>query len=400
MNTTIEKILRESVSNGKTFPTPVYILHQTALEENIDELYRAFNRRFRHFIFAYSCKTNYAPDILRTVYGKGGYVEVVSPLELALALNHVPARNVIYNGVIPDTVAKYELAKAGGIVNVENLTELRAINSLARREGQTVETGIRVNLALPGTAPSRFGMEMNRETISEIFKLRNVRITGIHCHITKSRGLDFWRERAEQMALAAEKTGTVSYIDFGGNMYGRMHPNLAAQFHCAIPTFQDYADCIHDVLSRHFHPDSMPDVIVEAGTPVIANAQSLLTSVLDVKNVCGKTICTLDAKQLDVSVIGDSGKQLPYTVLNFGESRVQNAAMYGCTCLETDLFVESYTGSLSVGDLVLFENIGAYSNVLAPRFIQNVPAMLKYSPDGFTLIKRPDSYQTVFGDYL
>ena len=400
MNTITERMLQELASSGKEFPTPVYIVDQAALEDNIDALYRAFNSRFEQFIFGYSYKTNYAADILRTIHRKGGYAEVVSPMELAHALHQLSGEKIIYNGVIPDTDAKYELAKAGGIVNIENFTELRAIDALARAEGRAVEIGIRVNLALEGTEPSRFGIEMNAENLNEIFKLRNIRVAGIHCHITKSRGIAFWREKAEQMAAIAKKIGAVRYIDFGGNMYGRMHPDLAAQFHCKIPTFQDYADCIYDVFSKHFQSGKMPVVIVEAGTPVVANAQSLLTSVVDIKQIRGKTICTLDAKQLDVSVIGDSGKRMPYSVLNFGKGQVDNAAIYGCTCLEPDMFVESYTGPLSIGDWILFENIGAYSNVLAPGFIQGVPGALKYDSNGFTIIKRPDSYETVFGEYL
>ena len=219
MNTTTAKMLRELESRGKELPTPVYIIHQPTLEENIDELYRAFNSRFKRFIFAYSYKTNYATDILHTVHRKGGYAEVVSPMELHHALNQVSVEQIIYNGVIPDASAKCELAKAGSMVNVENLTELKAINEYANstcRKGQIVNVGIRVNLTLDGTAPSRFGVEVNDETLTEIAKLRNVRVVGIHCHVTKSRDLALWREKAEQMAVIAKSpdcgaSGEVAY---------------------------------------------------------------------------------------------------------------------------------------------------------------------------------------------
>ena len=400
MSTTIEKILRELGLNDKNLPTPAYIINQATLESNIDELYKAFNSRFRRFIFAYSYKTNYMTDVLRTVHRKGGYAEIVSPMELRHALKQVSGEKIIYNGVIPDNVTKYELAKSGGIVNIENLTELRAINDYAQSKDRIIEIGVRVNLNLKNAAASRFGIEMNDENLKEIAALRNVRVVGVHCHITKSRDIAFWREKAKQMAVIAKKIGATRYIDFGGNMYGKMHPDLAAQFHCDIPTFQDYADCIGDVLDSYFQTDDMPTVIVEAGTPIVANAQALLTSVIDIKKIRGKTICVLDAKQLDVSVIGDSGKRMPYSVLNFGGNRVQDASVYGCTCLEPDIFIESYTGSLNIGDWILFENIGAYSNVLAPAFIQGVPCALRCDSGGFKLIKRPDSYETIFGEYI
>lgn len=399
MSTTIERMLQESALKDKSLSTPLYIVSKPILEENIDQLCAAFRSRFPKFIFGYSYKTNYASSVLRIVHEKGGYAEVVSPMELAHAKRFVRDNRIIYNGVIQDVEDKAMLAVNGGIVNVENLTELRCIDSYLREVDMIAEVGIRVNLPMSGMEVSRFGIELSPENISIINGLENVVVSSVHCHVAFSRSLDTWREKADRMAQAAKALGA-RIIDLGGRMYGPMNPRLVAQFDCEIPTFQDYADCLYEVLSQHYSDADMPTLIVEPGTTLISNAQSLFATVVDIKTVQGKTVCTLDAKKLDITVIGESTKTFPYYVINHGGGRVTDASMCGCTCLESDRLVEGYTGPLDIGDQVLFDNVGAYSNVLSPKFIQGTPRMVVYEGDGlFRFAKYPDSYDTVFGEY-
>ncbi len=399
MSMTIEKMLQESVLRGSSLPTPTYIVSKPILEENIASLQEALRSRFRRFIVGYSYKTNYASAVVRMVHRKGAYAEVVSPMELAYARKFVHDSNIIYNGVIQDVNGKVQVALNGGIVNVENMTELRLINSRLGELHTVGNIGIRVNLPMTGMDRSRFGIEINPDTVSAIKELDNILVSSVHCHVAFSRSLDTWAEKTHRMARIAKMLGA-GIIDLGGRMYGPMNPELAAQFDCEIPTFQDYADCIYDALSDYYSDADMPAIIVEPGTTLISNAQSLLTTVVDIKTVCGKTVCTLDAKKLDITVIGESTKTFPYYVINHGGGRVADASLCGCTCLESDRLVDGYTGPLSVGDQVLFDNVGAYSNVLSPRFIRGTPSMMVYEPGaGFFLVKNRDSMETMFGEY-
>lgn len=398
MSTTIERMLHELGSKDNPLPTPLYIVNKSVLEENIDQLCAAFRSRFPKFIFGYSYKTNYASAVLRIVHEKGGYAEVVSPMELAHAKRFVPDNRIIYNGVIQDVKDKAMLAVNGGVVNVENLTELRRIDDYLRKMDMTASVGVRVNLPMSGMSVSRFGIELSPENISIIKELENVVVSSVHCHVAFNRSLGTWRDKADRMAQAAKVLGAHT-IDLGGRIYGPMNPKLAEQFDCEIPIFQDYADVLYSVLSHHYSDADMPTLIVEPGTALISNAQSLLTSVVDIKTVQGRTVCTLDAKKLDITVIGESAKTFPYYVINHGGGRVTDASMYGCTCLESDRFVERYSGPLNIGDQVLFDNVGAYSNVLSPKFIQGTPGMALYEGKRFVCAKRADMYDTFFGEY-
>lgn len=378
--------------------TPAYIVSYGVLRDNVNLLIKSFTKKFQHFTLGYSYKTNYSGDILREVHRLGAYAEVVSPMELEHARNFVRDSRIIYNGVIPDTANKFAVAANGGMVNIENMTELLAINEYARSQHCVIDVGIRVNLSIDGLPPSRFGIEITPETFRVIYQLDNINVAGVHCHITQSRELRYWAKKAEMMAQLAKIFGA-RYIDLGGNMHGPMNPELSKQFKETPPTFADYAGCIYFNISKVYGDDELPELIIEAGTPIVSNAQSLLTSIVDVKRTSFGTIATADAKLLDLTVIGKSDKRFPYYVISRSDSTVDDAAIYGCTCLEFDMLVEGYSGPLEVGDKVLIDNIGAYSNVLSPRFIQGTPRMYSFDDGKFTEIKSADGYSTVFGQY-
>ena len=56
--------------------------------------------------------------------------------------------------------------------------------------------------------------------------------------------------------------------------------------------------------------------------------------------------------------------------------------------------------SLDKGDYVLFKNVGAYSNVMAPNFINVIPSMVMIDTDGsIKLSKERTDYEDVFRKY-
>jgi diaminopimelate decarboxylase len=66
----------------------------------------------------------------------------------------------------------------------------------------------------------------------------------------------------------------------------------------------------------------------------------------------------------------------------------------GWTCLEDDVLSRSCRVRLERGDWIVFDNCGAYSFVLNPRFIRGTPAILVRGPAGRWAVSRPaDSVQ-------
>jgi diaminopimelate decarboxylase len=76
-----------------------YILESRQFKQNFVELKSEFTNIYPNFNIAYSYKTNYTPKLCRIVNELGGFAEVVSDMEMEIALRiGVEPKNIIWNG--------------------------------------------------------------------------------------------------------------------------------------------------------------------------------------------------------------------------------------------------------------------------------------------------------------
>ena len=80
INSTVIENLRKEY--GEAF----YLLDSDQFRTNFLELKEAFSSIYPNFNIAYSYKTNYTPKFCKIVNELGGYAEVVSEMEMELAL--------------------------------------------------------------------------------------------------------------------------------------------------------------------------------------------------------------------------------------------------------------------------------------------------------------------------
>ena len=386
--------------------TPVYVFDKDKFQKNIDAINHAFGIRYPNFRIGYSYKTNYASAVCRLANKLGCYAEVVSPMEYAHALKlGVNHEDIIYNGVIKDIDGKVEVAMYGGIVNVDNIDELIELNDRFAKIGCNARVGVRLNFDIGNGVVSRFGFDVGGEDYERmklLFKYSScMTLVGVHCHISKARELPFWEKRVEGVIKVVNDliySGCIKdleYIDLGSNLYGSMEPCLAEQFGEYIPTFSDYADVICKPLYKAFR-DRLPQLILEPGTPAVANAMGVLASVVGMKTVQGKTFLLMDCSKFNLGAIAGV-KNVPIKVYRFSKGEhVENADMVGYTCIEDDVVYLGFTGGIGIGDKVLFKNVGAYSNTFSPQFIMPTIGMVE---DNGKTLKRRDAYKDVFGRY-
>ena len=80
---------------------------------------------------------------------------------------------------------------------------------------------------------------------------------------------------------------------------------------------------------------------------------------------------------------------------------LEGAYFGGYTCIEGDYLYKNFNGRLSVGDYVIFDDVGSYSVVMKPPFI--LPNVAILEPDerkvGYKLIKRPETFNDIFNGY-
>ena len=358
------------------FGDAFYLLDTRQFRANFLELKSAFASIYPNFIIAYSYKTNYIPTLCRMVDELGGYAEVVSDMELEIALRiGVRPERIIWNGPYKNPAKEEEFLLLGGAVNLDSIGEAKRVCAIAKAyPGHTLRIGVRVNFDVHDGVLSRFGFDAESEEFRNTVKMLrtepNVRFAGLHCHFA-TRRLDTWPPRVEGIFRILDKLDFVpDYIDLGGGLFGKMPDSLKAQFDSAIPSYEEYAKAVAPFFAERFTGEKKPLLLIEPGSAIVGDCMKFAAKVVSIKEVRGKAIAillgsiyninpTLNKKNPPLTVYAMGGERKKYSDLDFG----------GFTCIESDYLYRHFDGELAAGDMVVFGNAGSYSVVLKPPFI-------------------------------
>lgn len=392
------------------FGSPLYVFNDALFIENFKHLCKAMRVVYPNYIPGYSYKTNYTPHICELVKEMGGYAEVVSDMELALALKiGYSSKDIIYNGPCKGPDMEEHVLR-GGISNIDNKAEAERIISLAKSfPNKLLKIGIRINTDIGANYISRFGLEVGSEDFKLVLNMLkaqpNIKVVGLHMHVSRARNLDAWQKRIDNILAAADDyiDGIPEYIDLGSGMFADMEKFLKEQFSIQVPTYEDYARVVAGKMAIHYKASEVkPILITEPGTTVVSRYLSLLTTVTGIKTINNKHFAMVDA---DYHNIGETGRmmRLPYTHFSIGsgEESGDNPDIMGFTCLEQDCLYKSYPEKVKVGDVIEFRNVGGYSVVYKPPFILPCCAMVAIGEDGkVRIIKEKESFEDIFKTFV
>lgn len=369
MELTAEIVRKLRTDYGDAF----YLLDSDQFVTNFHELKSAFQEYYPNFNIAYSYKTNYTPKLCRIVNELGVYAEVVSEMELEIALRvGVKYDRIIWNGPIKEPTILEDFLVNGGTCNVDSLDELSIIKRIvAAHTDKQINLGIRCNYDVKDGVVSRFGFDIDSADFSEVLhyitSTSNIQFKNLQCHFAK-RQIDYWPARAKGMIELLDRIGIIPpRIDIGGGLFGKMADDLRAQFTSVIPTYADYAKAVAPLFAEYFKDKPMePELIIEPGSALVGDCMKFVGTVKTIKNVRGKWFASLLGSQKNISM---SGVNPPIEVVFMGkneEKEYANLDMVGFTCIEGDVLYHDYCGKLAIGDAVVFGNCGSYSIVMKP----------------------------------
>ena len=387
-----------------------YLLDSDEFEQNYNDLSEAFKYYYPKFNIAYSYKTNYTPKLVKLVHNLGGYAEVVSEMEMEVALRSgVSPVKIIWNGPIKNIKDVEELLLAGGTVNIDSIYELDNIQRIAYTyPDHVLNVGVRINYDVGDGVVSRFGFDVNglefAIVLNSILTTPNLHLINLQAHFAK-RSPEFWTARAEGMLEVYDRVVDEyglypERLDIGGGIYGKMPTSLRSQLGIDEIHFDDYAKRSAKVLSEHFKNNpNAPELLIEPGTAVSANCMRFVTRIKTIKNVRGKTIATAMGSQKNISM---NGINPPLEVIAGGKDRflVEDADIVGFTCIEGDILQSNYSGLIGVGDFIVISNCGSYSLVMKPPFILPNFPVIDISNDKVELIKRAETFEDLFSSFV
>lgn len=394
----------------RKFGTPLYLLDMDAFTSNYKELETAFRNEYDSFKIAYSFKTNYTPVICQQVCRMGGLAEVVSEMEYHMAKKYgFSPDNIIVNG--PGKMGGLpEMLQDGALVMLDNEEELELAIRTSENMEQPGNIGFRLNFEIGSGKDSRFGFDvLSPHTKYLVQKARicgQLRIRGIHFHLSGARSLEAWEIRAKKMMEFADELlypEERSIIDLGSGMFGHLDPSLATQFCMPIPSFSEYAEVVAGEFRKRYEEKSeKPTLVVEPGTTIVANTVEYITKVIALKKIRERNIVIVDGSVQQLGEIGKK-KNLPISIISNSEcdERISNTEITGYTCLEDDILYRQYMGPIGKEDVVILGNAGAYSNVLKPPFIQPGCKIVCYREEvGALLCKREETLADILASYL
>lgn len=400
MSKTLHKALLNSLANkyGNAF----YLLEPCNFESNYRELINAFKSYYPKSNIAYSYKTNYTPKLVQIVNYLGGYAEVVSDMEMEIALKSgVCAEQIIWNGPIKNELNVKKLVLMGGTVNLDSVFEIDNIQNIAQEyPDHILNIGVRCNYDVGDGVLSRFGIDVDGKEFDTVLEFiastSNLRLINLQAHFAK-RDPRYWKARAEGMLRAYDKVVNKygirpERLDIGGGIYGKMPDSLRAQLGIGNITYNDYASAAAKIFAEYFdgNPDA-PWLFIEPGSAVAGDCMRFVSRIESIKSVRGKKIATAIGSQKN---IGMSGINPPIEVIDGGGRRqiYENIDIVGFTCIEGDVIQSNYTGALGVGDYIVIENCGSYSLVMKPPFILPNFPVLDINGENVEIIKRAENF--------
>lgn len=381
-----------------------YLLDSEQFKENCIKLKTAFKNIYPNFNIAYSYKTNYTPKLCKIVDELGGYAEVVSDMEMEIALRiGVSPEKIIWNGPYKNIEKLRELLIIGGTVNIDSAYEIDIVGELAKQYPQKIlNVGIRCNFKINDGVISRFGFDVKTNEFKEALELvstfPNIHLIGMQCHFA-TRELETWKHRVTGMLSLLDDFQIVpDHIDLGGGLFGKMEESLRTQFNSPIPTYEEYANEVATVFAERFKDSpKKPLLLIEPGSALVGDCMKFVSKVINIKNVRGKFIATLlgsiyninptlNKKNPPITLFRSDNVSKNYEDLDFG----------GFTCIESDYLYRHYTGELAIGDFIVFSNVGSYSIVLKPPFILPNFPVLDICDKKVEVIKQKECFDDLF----
>ncbi|MBY0576229.1 MAG: alanine racemase [Gallionellaceae bacterium] len=380
--------------------SPLFIVSEKTLRENVRRLRRAFAARWPRVRHGWSYKTNYLGAICNILHQEGSWAEVVSEFEYRKArANGVPGSRIIFNGPWKPAGILEQAVREGAIIHLDHLDELHALEQIAGKLGKQTPVGIRLNFDTGYTdSQTRFGFNIESgaagDAVQRIAASRWLKLTGLHSHIG-TFVLDV-RAYAAQMRIMAgfmeeveRDTGcTIEYLDIGGGFASsNVRQGLSLPPGQVMPDFEQYAEAICGALTEATRGRSaagkpLPVLVLETGRAIVDDAETLVATVVGGKQLPdGRRAAILDA-----------GVNILFTALWYNhevkplrppDGIAGDTVLYGPLCMNMDVVRASIMlPPLHVGESLAIRPVGAYNNTHWMQFGQLRPAVVMVTQSG------------------
>jgi len=391
----------DTISRFQNIETPFYYYDLALLNKTLQACKTAADRYGFHV--HYAMKANFNPKVLTAIQSYGFGADCVSGNEVKAAIDNGFGQGKVVFAGVGKSDREINMALDADIFcfNVESIQELAVINELAKAKNKKARVAIRINpnvdahthhFITTGLDENKFGVnswQLN-DVVDALRKYDNLQFVGIHFHIgSQITDLEVYKSlciRINEMQDWFEDHGfKITVLNTGGGLGVDYHnPDTNP-----IPDFEGYFKVFKDFLN--VKPGQ--EVHFELGRALVAQAASLVSRVLYVKNGQKKNFLVLDAgmtelirpmlyqaymKIENLSREAETGSQKSEVGSQTSEgqshishlkSQILKYDVVGPICESTDCFQKDVELPESFrGDIFAVRTAGAYGEVMASRY--------------------------------
>ena len=369
----------------KEYHTPTFIYSESHIKNNLQQIKKATTGK--EITVCYAVKANPSLSILKLAGMDRLGFDVVSEGEMRRVLISSPGpKQIVFSGV-GKTNEEIEFALKNNIfsINVESLSELTHINSVAEGLNLKAPVSIRINPDVdPVTHPyistglreNKFGIstEDGIEAYKKAKALPFVEVKGIDCHIgSQIMSIDPFKQATERVLGFVDRilreTGIVlTHINLGGGL-GIPYSNEESR-----TDLEEFLKLISNIVIDWYEKRRLkpPHLLFELGRSIVGNSGILVTRVLYLKSSTdrvGKNFAVVDAAMNDLirPTLYDAYHEVAPISLN-AETSTKVWDIVGPICESGDWLAKARRLKLLEGDLICFFSAGAYCSSMASNY--------------------------------
>ena len=391
------------IQAASEFGSPLYVYDANKIKYQYNRLVKSF-KSVKNLQLNYAVKALSNISILKYLIDLGSGIDAVSIQEVHLALKGgINPEKIIYtpNGVSMDEI-KFA-SELGVKINIDNLSVLEDFGNshpeipICIRINPHIMAGGNSNISV-GHIDSKFGISIHQiPHLKRIVENTKIRINGVHMHTGSDiLDIDVFLRAAEILFETANHFKDLDFIDFGSGFKVPYYPGDS----------ETNIEELGKKLSKRFNLFCKSygknlTLIFEPGKFLVSEAGKFICKVNSIKQTTSTVFAQVDSGFNHFLRPMMYGANHHIENISNPDDTERYYSIVGYIC-ETDTFASNRKiSTISIGDLLCFNNAGAYCHTMSSNYNSRYrPAEVLYINNQLKLIRKRENFDDLIRNQI
>ena len=391
------------IQAASEFGSPLYVYDANKIKYQYNRLVKSF-KSVKNLQLNYAVKALSNISILKYLIDLGSGIDAVSIQEVHLALKGgINPEKIIYtpNGVSMDEI-KFA-SELGVKINIDNLSVLEDFGNshpeipICIRINPHIMAGGNSNISV-GHIDSKFGISIHQiPHLKRIVENTKIRINGVHMHTGSDiLDIDVFLRAAEILFETANHFKDLDFIDFGSGFKVPYYPGDS----------ETNIEELGKKLSKRFNLFCKSygknlTLIFEPGKFLVSEAGKFICKVNSIKQTTSTVFAQVDSGFNHFLRPMMYGANHHMENISNPDDTERYYSIVGYIC-ETDTFASNRKiSTISIGDLLCFNNAGAYCHTMSSNYNSRYrPAEVLYINNQLKLIRKRENFDDLIRNQI